>query len=300
MDLIALIMFFVIIIIIALIIHKQTIVNYKQLIVNYKGGAVNPHFKILEKREYEAAVALGKGWGYGHISDEVKACISLIPIKPSVFIDIGGNVGKYTQEVLNIYPDIRTFIFEPSTTNKSILEEKFGKLSNVKISSYALSDTSGDAVLYANKPGSGLASLSNRRLEHFDITMDSKEDIKIHRFDEIWPSLSEQSTNTYINKRQKIIDYVKIDVEGHELAVLNGFGKFIENMGIIQFEFGGANIDSRTYFQDFWYFFKVNKFTLYRISPSGLIKIYKYKEIDEVFLTTNYIAVNDRDLYNLI
>lgn len=294
MDLIALIMFFVIIIIIALI------VNYKQLIVNYKGGAVNPHFKILEKREYEAVFALGKGWGFGHISDEVKACIRLIPInKPSVFIDIGGNVGEYTQEVLNIYPDIETYIFEPSITNKSILEENFGNLSNVKISSYALSDTSGDAVLYANKPGSGLASLSNRRLEHFDITMDSKEDIKIHRFDEIWPSLSEQSTNSYINKRQKIIDYVKIDVEGHELAVLNGFGKFIENMAIIQFEFGGANIDSRTYFQDFWYFFIDKKFTLYRISPSGLIKIYKYKEIDEVFLTTNYIAVNDRDLYGL-
>ena len=256
--------------------------------------------EMLEKKEMSAAIALGKGWGWGRIGDEVKACISLIPIKPSIFIDIGGNVGNYTQEVLNMYPDIKVYIFEPSITNKSILEDTFGNLSNVKISAYALSDKSRAAVLYSNKPGSGLASLSNRRLEHFDIMMDNKEDIKIHRFDEIWPSLSEQSTNIYTNKRQKIIDYVKIDVEGHELAVLNGFGKFIENMALIQFEFGGTNIDSRTYFQDFWYFFRINKFTIYRISPSGLIKIHKYKEIDEIFLTTNYIAVNDRDLYELI
>jgi hypothetical protein len=62
-----------------------------------------------------------------------------------------------------------------------------------------------------------------------------------------------------------IIDYVKIDVEGWELSVLQGFGDLVYNMRVIQFEFGGSNIDTRTFFQDFWYFFKDHNFSIYRI-----------------------------------
>jgi hypothetical protein len=91
----------------------------------------------------------------------------------------------------------------------------------------------------------------------------------------------------------KIIDYVKIDVEGNELKVLQGFGDIIKNVKLIQFEFGGCNIDTRTYFQDFWYFFKDNNFSLYIISQSGPVKIENYSEPYEYFSTTNYIALNN-------
>ena len=36
----------------------------------------------------------------------------------------------------------------------------------------------------------------------------------------------------------KYIDFVKIDVEGHELEVLEGFGNLIKITKLIQFEFG--------------------------------------------------------------
>jgi hypothetical protein len=102
------------------------------------------------------------------------------------------------------------------------------------------------------------------------------------RFDEYW--------ETHLNKG--LIDIVKIDVEGHELSVLKGFGQAILHTKIIQFEFGGCNIDTRTYFQDFWYFFKERNFSLYIITPLGLSKIEKYIESLEFFSTTNYFAVN--------
>ena len=63
-------------------------------------------------------------------------------------------------------------------------------------------------------------------------------------------------------------------------------------MRVIQFEFGGSNIDTRTFFQDFWYFFKDRNFSIYRITPNGILPIREYTEHDEFFSTTNYIAVN--------
>ena len=51
------------------------------------------------------------------------------------------------------------------------------------------------------------------------------------------------------NKFSKI-DLLKLDVEGHELYLLSA-KKFISKISVIQFEFGGCNIDTRTYFRDF-------------------------------------------------
>lgn len=57
----------------------------------------------------------------------------------------------------------------------------------------------------------------------------------------------------------------------------------------IQFEFGGCNIDSRTYFQNFYYLLNT-KYQIYRILKNGLYSIKKYRETQEIFVTTNYLA----------
>jgi len=92
--------------------------------------------------------------------------------------------------------------------------------------------------------------------------------------------------------QRRTIDIAKLDIEGHELAALQGFGDAIRATKIIQFEFGGANIDTRTYFQDYWYFFKEHGFDLFRITPFGHQAIPAYREADEFFSTTNFLAVN--------
>jgi hypothetical protein len=47
-----------------------------------------------------------------------------------------------------------------------------------------------------------------------------------------------------INKNIKTIDFLKIDTEGYELKVLQGFEDFLENIKIIQFEYGGTFLDN--------------------------------------------------------
>lgn len=224
----------------------------------------------------------GKGWGEGSIKNEVNACLSLMKYKPLIFVDIGANKGEYTKFMIKKCPDLECHLFEPSNLNFEILTKAFYKFSGrVFINKKALSKENSNSTLYADSSGSGLASLTKRRLDHFNMQMNIEEQIQILRFEDYW------------KKKDCLIDYVKIDVEGHELDVLKGFGKIIHNVKLVQFEFGGCNIDTRTYFQDFWYFFKEKKFKIYRITPRGLTPIKKYSENIESFLTTNYVAFNE-------
>jgi len=73
---------------------------------------------------------------------------------------------------------------------------------------------------------------------------------------------------------------------------LSGFGKAIFSTKVIQFEFGGCNIDTRTFFQDFWYLLTKYGFSFYRIAPKGVFKQDSYNENLETFTTTNYLATN--------
>jgi hypothetical protein len=91
------------------------------------------------------------------------------------------------------------------------------------------------------------------------------------------------------------LDLLKLDIEGAELSALAGGKKLLSRTRVVQFEFGGCNIDSRTFFQDFWRIFKALGFKIFRISPLGPVQIVDYQEWDEFFITTNYLAVNENE-----
>ncbi len=82
-----------------------------------------------------------------------------------------------------------------------------------------------------------------------------------------------------------------MDVEGHEFDLLLGAVETIKSVQLVQFEFGGSNIDTRTFFQDFWYFFQELDFEIYRLGPARSFLIRSYSERDESFRATNYVAV---------
>jgi FkbM family methyltransferase len=241
-------------------------------------------FKLVNRIERVAARAQGKGNGATTIKHEIRLVQQLLRFKPRLAVDIGGNVGEYTAELRRNNPNLEIHTFEPSATNIEKLKMRFKDQSLVTLVPLALSDMSGSATLFSNKPGSGLGSLTKRNLEHFNIPFDNKETINTLRFEDYW--------KTQLTSRQ--IDVVKLDIEGHELAALKGFGDAVEATRVLQFEFGGCNIDTRTYFQDFWYFFQERKFHIYRITPFGAEAITRYRESEEFFSTTNYIAVNQR------
>lgn len=243
-------------------------------------------FKMLNFLERASAYAQGKGYGAATIEKEISLLLNFLKSRARLAIDIGGNVGHYTAELRRTNPELEIHTFEPSAENMKKLNARFKSDGLITLVPFAVSSESGLATLFSNEAGSGLGSLTKRRLDHFNIAFDVSETIRTIRFEDYWRDQLQGSP----------LDIVKIDVEGHELAVLTGLGEALKATRVLQFEFGGCNIDTRTYFQDFWYFFKEAEFDLHRITPLGPQKILNYAESDEIFATSNYLAVNRRQI----
>lgn len=195
-----------------------------------------------------------------------------------ILFDVGANVGNYSILLREVFGNkAKIYSFEPS-------HKTFHKLSlNVggkNLYNFGFGSENKKVNLYSNPNKSGLASVYERNLEHVNLSLKDSEEVEIITLD------------SFCKEHDiKHIDFLKIDVEGHELEVLRGAEKLINSgmLDFIQFEFGGCNIDSRTYFKDFYYLLK-DKYKIYRIVKDGVYPINKYREIYEAFNTTNYLA----------
>lgn len=223
---------------------------------------------------------IGFGYGSKSINTEVKAVKRLIKSDIKIAFDIGANKGIYSSALLKNFPNIKLFLFEPSSHNFNYLKTFFSRNENVNIYKNAVGNIQGKQALYSNFEGSGLASLTKRELTYLNIKFDHEETVQTIKLDSFLKNMTH-------------VDFIKIDVEGHELEVLNGIGEHIKKVKCIQFEFGGCNISTRTFFKDFYDFFHKHNFTLYRISPLCTIKLKNYREEYEFFKTTNYICINN-------
>jgi FkbM family methyltransferase len=173
------------------------------------------------------------------------------------------------------------YCFEPSRHNWPALESiGDGRVHLVKL---ALSDRVGEAVLHSDGPGSELASLTKRDLALINIAFDHRETVATSTIDEF---MREERIST--------LDYLKLDVEGHELMALTSAQQALRERRIraLAFEFGGCNIDTRVFFRDFWRLLTGHQYRIFRIAPFGrLWPIAQYSEIAECFQFSNYLAI---------
>ena len=202
--------------------------------------------------------------------------------KITVF-DVGANIGNYALEVhAALGVRARIFCFEPSCDTFEMLSNNTRSVSTIIKYNHGFSDREEVLELFSDMKGSGLASLYDRRLDHQGTHLQNKETVKLSTVDIFCR-----------DNGIKTIDLLKVDVEGHEYKVFSGAREMLDADAIdmIQFEFGGCNIDSRTYFQDFYYLLN-SKYRLYRLVFDGLAPIDTYNEKYEQFRTTNFIAIH--------
>lgn len=227
---------------------------------------------------------LGKAYTPGN-QEELRQAASLLENRETTLcIDIGGNVGNYTQAILEWFPHASVVVFEPQKFNQDELHNRFRSNNNVTIEPYAISNTQGSAELFTDKSGSSAGTLSEVHKDYVNIcykkiiTLDTVETVTTIKFEDYWKSK--------LNKQQ--IGICKLDIEGHEWKALGGFGDALQHIEVIQFEFGCAG--THPPFLEFWSFFKERNFDLYRIAPLGPMPVRKYTSWHECFVTTNYLA----------
>jgi FkbM family methyltransferase len=230
-----------------------------------------------------AARARGRGFGSCSISDEIRAVIELLPASGAVVVDAGANVGAWSAELLSVAASrvARLIAVEPSAVHRETLSRMLSYPHEYL--AVALGGTARSQVMYSDSPGSGLSSLYQRDLSHLGLRHEESETVITRTLDDV------------MREREiAAIDLLKMDVEGGELEILRGATAALHGRRIraLTFEFGGCNVDSRTYFKDYWSLLSPLGYSLFRVIPGGrLLAIATYSERDEFFITTNYVAV---------
>ena len=125
-----------------------------------------------------------------------------------------------------------------------------------------------------------LASLHVRDLSDFDLAVEPIGSVQVRTLDEF----CDEHAIAHI-------DLLKLDTEGHELSVLTGAGGLLGSRSIeaIQFEFGGANIDSRTFLRDIVDVLRPTH-SVHRLLRDGIEPV-RLDEREEIFVYANYVAL---------
>ena len=240
------------------------------------------HFDILSKLENLFSISQGKG--FSDPEKEAEIVINFLKKKKinlNNFFDVGSHKGHYIDGFKKKFDNIIFFLFEPDKKNYLFLKKKY-KNENINIFNYAISNKNTKGIFYSYGKGSLEGSLINRDYSHINLKNNLKKIEKIRRLDNIFSSLNFDK-----------IDLIKFDIEGNELNGLKGIGKYLKKVKIIQFEFGQANIDSGTFFKDYYNFFINRNFLIYRITPTAVQLIKNWSENLEHFRVTNYLALNN-------
>jgi hypothetical protein len=92
------------------------------------------------------------------------------------------------------------------------------------------------------------------------------------------------------------IDALKIDVEGAERAVLEGFEPMIteRRIRLIQFEYNRGSILSNFLLKNAFDFFTPRGYRLGKLTPGG-VAFHEYRFADEDFIGPNYVACRKDD-----
>ena len=128
-----------------------------------------------------------------------------------VVFDVGANISDWTRMALTINSLLDVHCFEPSKDTFQVLNQLQASFPSVRCNNIGLGSAAGEAQIFVFAPGSVLNSLYRRIGINSADHQTVRETVQIDTFD-----------NYCHENNIDVVDFVKVDVEGHELEVFNG------------------------------------------------------------------------------
>ncbi len=135
------------------------------------------------------------------------------------FWDVGANFGYYSWLLKSAAPELEIVLVEPLPINARLIHDtvRRNRFSNVELIEAAASNKPGSGTLYADM----LAGLTSSLIKG--------ETFEQHHFGIASKAIDVSLTSIDALRRERSpVDFIKIDVEGHEAAVLRGAKETIE------------------------------------------------------------------------
>lgn len=203
------------------------------------------------------------------------ACIPFLPEKPTIF-DVGAYKGGYSDFAVSILPNAHCYLFEG---NKAL----FDKLKYPMSYNVLLSDHAGKESFYRclNKADE-LSSTFQRSV--FSQVEFVEEQVPCTTVDVFCAE-----------KSIEYIDFLKVDVEGAELKVLQGSAELLRRQHIrfIQVEYGGTYPDAGITFIEVMRFVNQFGYQAYELVGKKLIKLTVETFIEDLRFANFLITAHD-------
>jgi FkbM family methyltransferase len=199
-------------------------------------------------------------------------------LHPSIIIDGGANVGKFSLLASQLNPECRIYAFEPVKNTFIALKENVKSNQNIIPINNGLykEECAKEINLFDSNTHSSLYDIEGLSYKPNEKTM-----VKLIRGDDF-----------LLQNKINQVDFLKLDIEGAEYDAINGFSESFKNGKIkaIQFEYGYINISTKKLLIDFYNFFESNNYVVGKIFPKN-VEFRKYAFKYEDFIGPNFIAV---------
>lgn len=205
----------------------------------------------------------------------------LAPTNPKLCIDVGANIGGYSNEILS-KTGANVICFEPLPMAyqelKKIVSHNNGR---VKCENMGIGNAVGELVIHFNPDALGHASFSEDVKKVSYVTNELQATVPVITLD----SYCEDNKIT-------AIDLVKIDTEGFEAEVFEGAVKTFANIKpkFIQIEFNWHQLFRQTslnYFAE-----QLKGYEVYQLIPSGWVKRDPRDPLSNIFIFSNFVFVH--------
>jgi len=204
----------------------------------------------------------------------------------AVVFDAGANVGNWSARLApGLHESAALYAFEPVAANFTRLQgvaDRLGPMPRLVPVHAALGEVDGEVEIF--KYGgdlSGAHSVHERDVRAMGTKSSGSEAVQCWRGD------------TFCRERNiDRIAFVKLDVEGNELAVLRGFSSALagSRIGAVQFEYCRTWIDARIYLKDAFELLLPLGYALGKLLPDGVQWYDRYDYGLETFQYANFVA----------